>query len=205
MKKILIYGDSNTWGDNFNVGKRIKDKYQWCNILNKKLGRAYQVIQEGLPGRIAGYDDIESPYKNGKTSFIPILRSSCPVDIIIIALGTNDLQLIYSKSYTQIIEDLKWYQETILNLYSQKSLKFFNNKLAKIYYLMPINFDSIENMFDSECEDKRQNIIKYFTNNDEYNVILPDKVTLSDGIHLDEKGHEYIANLVYERIIADKI
>ena len=54
MKKILIYGDSNTWGDNFFLGKRIDDDKQWANILQKKLGSEYKVIQEGLPGRIAG-------------------------------------------------------------------------------------------------------------------------------------------------------
>ena len=36
MKKILIYGDSNTWGDNFFLGKRIDDDKQWANILQKK-------------------------------------------------------------------------------------------------------------------------------------------------------------------------
>lgn len=44
MKKILIYGDSNTWGDNFFLGRRIDDDKQWANILQKKLGSDYKVI-----------------------------------------------------------------------------------------------------------------------------------------------------------------
>lgn len=205
MKKILVYGDSNTWGDNFLTNKRIKDKYQWCNILNKRLGRNYHVIQEGLPGRIAGDYEIESPFKNGKQSFMSILRTSCPVDVIIISLGTNDLQLKYNKSYTQIIEDLTWYQETIINLYNEKASRFFNNKPVKIYYIMPVNFDYLENKFDQSCEDKRKKIIEYFKNNKGYNAIIADKTTLSDGIHLDFEGHEYIANLVYNQIKKDNI
>ena len=99
MKKILIYGDSNTWGDNFFLGKRIDDDKQWANILQKKLESEYKVIQEGLPGRIAGNFDIEEPYKNGKDSFLSIYKSHAPIDILIIALGSNDLQIKYNKDY----------------------------------------------------------------------------------------------------------
>ena len=203
MKKILVYGDSNTWGDNFNTGIRIKDKYQWCNILSKKLGRNYQVIQEGLPGRIAGSNEVEDLYKNGKDTFMSILRTSSPVDIIIISLGTNDLQLKYNKSSIQVIEDLKWYQQTILKLYSEKSLKFFNNKLPDIYYLLPINFDYIDNMFDKTCEEKRQDIIKYFKDNKDYNSIISGSLPLSDGIHLSTLGHELLANIIYDNLIRE--
>lgn len=49
MKKILIYGDSNTWGDNFHTGVRISDDKQWPNILSSKLGDNYIVYQEKLP------------------------------------------------------------------------------------------------------------------------------------------------------------
>ena len=37
MKKVLIYGDSNVWGDNFITGVRIPDDKQWPIILQKKL------------------------------------------------------------------------------------------------------------------------------------------------------------------------
>ena len=76
--------------------------------------------------------------------------------------------------------------------------------MPKIYYLMPINFDYLEYFFDESSENKRQEIIKYFKNNKKYNVIIPNNTTLSDGIHLDYNGHDYIANLVYERIIKDE-
>lgn len=201
MKKILVYGDSNTWGDNFITGIRIEDKYQWVNILSNKLGNDYQVIQEGLPGRLAGLDEVEEPYKNGKTTFEAILKTSSPVDIIIISLGTNDLQLKYNKTSINIIEDLKWYQETILRIYSEKSLKYFNNKIPKIYYILPINFEYIDYIFDETCEEKRLDIIKYFKDNDNYNCIISGNLPLSDGIHLNLLGHNQLANIVYEKII----
>lgn len=202
--KIMIYGDSNTWGDNFDKGKRIPTSKQWPIILSKKLGRRYQILQEGLPGRIAGNEDIEKKYKNGKDTFISTFRTCAPVDIVIIALGTNDLQLKYNKTKTQIIEDLKWYQEQIELEFEDDSLKYFNRKMPKIYYLMPINFDYMEYFFDESSEKKRQEIIKYFKDSKKYNVIIPNNTTLSDGIHLDYDGHSYIASIVYERIIKDE-
>ena len=72
MKKIKIYGESYTWGDNFFLGRRIYDDKQWANILQRKLGSEYKVIQEGLPGRIAGNFDKEETFKNGKIESITI-------------------------------------------------------------------------------------------------------------------------------------
>ncbi len=63
MEKILIYGDSNTWGDNFIEGKRIPDEKQWPNILQKRL-RNVKLIVEGLPGRLAGSCEQIKKYKN---------------------------------------------------------------------------------------------------------------------------------------------
>lgn len=47
MKKVLIYGDSNVWGDNFITGKRIPDEKQWSNILAKYLKNTHCILQEG--------------------------------------------------------------------------------------------------------------------------------------------------------------
>jgi lysophospholipase L1-like esterase len=202
--KILIYGDSNTWGDNFYTNKRIPTSKQWPIILKKKLGRKYQILQEGLPGRLAGNEEVEKKYKNGMDTFMSTFKTCAPVDIVIISLGTNDFQLKYNKSKDKIIEDLKWYTEQIKLEFEDDSIKYFNKKMPKIYYIMPINFDYDEYLFDENSEKKRNEVIKYFKNNKNYNVIIPEKTTLSDGIHLDYNGHNYIANLVYERITKDE-
>lgn len=196
MQKILIYGDSNTWGDNFNTGKRIPTSKQWPNILKKKLGRKYQIFQEGLPGRLAG-DEEERKYKNGKDTFLSIFKTCAPVDIIFIVLGTNDLQIKYNKSSKKIIEDLKWYKELLETEYGDDKVKYFNRKFPKIYYVMPINFDN-EYIFDELSEKKRLKVINYFKNNNDYNVIVPGNMTLFDGIHLDYEGHENMAKIIGE-------
>ena len=44
MKSILIYGDSNVWGDGDISGRRIPMQCQWPNILRKNLGYEYLIL-----------------------------------------------------------------------------------------------------------------------------------------------------------------
>lgn len=203
MKKILIYGDSNTWGDNFITGERIPEEKQWVNILRTKYENKYRFFQEGLPGRIAGNEETIKTYKNGKDTFISTFRTNAPVDKIIIALGTNDLQIKYQKTKDKIIEDLLWYKKQIEESYAdlEDQKKYFNDKkLPEIIYILPINFDYQDKasvIFDKESEEKRQQIIKEFQKDKTLKIIVANDLELfDDGIHLNYPGHEQMASLV---------
>ena len=203
MKNILIYGDSNTWGDNFITGERIPEEKQWVNILRTKYENKYRFFQEGLPGRIAGNEETIKTYKNGKDTFISTFRTNAPVDKIIIALGTNDLQIKYQKTKDKIIEDLLWYKKQIEESYAdlEDQKKYFNDKkLPEIIYILPINFDYQDKasvIFDKESEEKRQQIIKEFQKDKKLKTIVANDLELfDDGIHLNYQGHEQMASLV---------
>lgn len=207
MKKILIYGDSNVWGDNFITGIRIPDETQWPNILQKQLGDNIKIIQEGLPGRLAGNNEKEKKYKNGLDTFISNFRTHAPINQIIIMLGTNDLQIKYEKEASDIINDLMKYTQKIEEEYqdidNQKKY-FINNELPQITYILPINFDyqkNAKNIFNEESEKKRKKIISYFKKSN-LNYIVIDKISLlNDGIHLDAKGHSTLATIVKDHIL----
>ena len=205
MKKVLIYGDSNTWGDNFITGKRIPNENQWPNILSKKLGSNYKVLQEGLPGRLAG-DEEEKKYKNGRDTFIATFKINAPIDIVIIALGTNDLQIKYNKSAKKVIEDLLYYKAAINELYCDKDDRkkyFLNDIKPTIKYILPFNFDYKKNasiIFNENSEQKRLEIIKYFMDNNIDSVVLEEIDLFEDGIHLNYSGHEKMAKKMEEVI-----
>lgn len=203
MKKVLIYGDSNVWGDNFLTGTRIPDCYQWPKILKKKLEPNFEILEAGLPGRIAGNEEVEKAFKNGKDSFLAVFRSSAPLDHIILMLGTNDLQLKYQKSAQTIIEDLLWYQQIIMEEYKEEDNKkkyFVNGKMPKFTYILPINFDYLNHakeVLDLESEEKRQAILTYFKNHyHSQSLICPSMPLFDDGIHLNYEGHKKLAELV---------
>ena len=65
MKTILCYGDSNTHGSNPDGGDRFGLDTRWGSVLRKQLGDGYWVIEEGLGGRTAIWDDpVEPDYSN---------------------------------------------------------------------------------------------------------------------------------------------
>lgn len=203
MKKVLIYGDSNVWGDNFITGVRIPDDKQWPIILQKKLNNKYIVLQEGLPGRIAGNEEVTKKYKNGMDNFISTFRTNAPVDDIVIMLGTNDLQLKYNKSSDKIISDLLWYKKTVEEEFAdvENQNKYFKNKMPNFIYILPIPFDyegGAFGIFDSNSDIKRKQIISYFENEvSDIKTIKFDDISLfEDGIHLDYCAHEIVADKI---------
>lgn len=207
MKKVLVYGDSNVWGDNFLTGERIPDDKQWVKILQNKLKNEYIFFQEGLPGRIAGSEEQEKKYKNGKDNFISTFRTVAPVDIVIIALGTNDLQMKYKKSSKSIINDLLWYEKQLEQSYEDledRKKYFVNEKMPRVIYILPVNFDYKVNasvIFDEQSEQKRQEIIDYFSKNKKDIITSNDINLFDDGIHLNFDGHKKLANMVEKELI----
>ena len=204
MKKILVYGDSNVWGDNFSTGVRIDDGKQWPVILQKKLGNDYKILQEGLPGRIAGNQEDIKKYKNGKDTFISTFRTNAPVDTLIISLGTNDLQIKYNKSFREIVDDLLWYRKVVYDSYLDVDdrKKFFKDgKMPNIIYILPVNFDyevNAKDIFNIDSERKRQDIISLFNKSDQKFLVVNDISLLDDGIHLSDEGHKRMVDLVME-------
>jgi lysophospholipase L1-like esterase len=98
MKRILCYGDSNTWGYNPVTQDRFGKHERWTGQLSQALGDDYDVIEEGLNGRTTVWDDPIEGYKNGREYLIPCLETHKPLDLVIIFLGVNDLKKRFSLS-----------------------------------------------------------------------------------------------------------
>jgi lysophospholipase L1-like esterase len=102
MKMIVCFGDSNTWGaiplqgPKYDILRRLKMEQRWPGIMRNMLGAEYWVIEEGLCGRTTVCEDPVDEYKCGKSYIVPCIQSHCPVDLIIIMLGTNDLKKRFS-------------------------------------------------------------------------------------------------------------
>lgn len=92
-KRIICFGDSNTWGFNPTDGSRYDEYTRWPMVLQNLLGDEYQIIEEGQNGRtIANSDPWEWGCKCGMDYILPMVESHKPFDLLIIMLGSNDLK-----------------------------------------------------------------------------------------------------------------
>ena len=187
-KRVFIYGDSNVWGDTF-VGPRVRYSDRWVNRLKRELRGKAHIIANGLSGRVAGDSCKAKPYKNGKHTFAEALQQAGNVDIVIIALGTNDLQQQYGRTAQAIIHDLTDYQKLADS--------------ADVIYILPPAFSTGEDSgpeFTEQSEAIRQEILQNKEALGEY-IELP-FIPLSDGIHFSAKGHRLVAHTVKQALKA---
>jgi lysophospholipase L1-like esterase len=132
MKRILCYGDSNTWGYNPVTQDRFSKHERWTGQLKQALGEGYDVIEEGLNGRTTVWDDPIEGYKNGREYLIPCLESHKPLDLVIIFLGVNDLKKRFSLSAYDIAEGAR-----VLAQIVQKSNTGIMNGAPQILIMAP--------------------------------------------------------------------
>lgn len=92
MKRILCYGDSNTWGYTPGTGARYSQLVRWTGICQQLLGPEYLILEDGLNGRTTAFDDYSDPWLNGYKSIGYSLVAQKPLDLIVVSLGTNDLK-----------------------------------------------------------------------------------------------------------------
>lgn len=192
MKNILIYGDSNVWGQDDSL-KRYSAQVRWVNQLQKQLGDGYEVQPAGLPGRIAGSYDHVDQSKNGKDSFEAICRQASPLDLVIIALGTNDCKDRYNSTPSQIYDDLLWYRDAVAQLSEDVYVA-----PASIMYIAPPNFRRSQAFMGSE--EKQQALVALLEGSSEQ-VIIPGEISLSsDGVHFSPEGHEEMSKLMKTKL-----
>jgi lysophospholipase L1-like esterase len=104
MPVIVVFGDSNSWGFDPATGGRFPRPQRWPSVLQRELGPDCEVIVEGLRGRTTVHDDPIEPYRSGADALPPCLMSHAPVDLLVLALGCNDLKKRFSLSAFDIAE-----------------------------------------------------------------------------------------------------
>jgi lysophospholipase L1-like esterase len=102
MPTIVTFGDSNSWGCEPVSGARYPNGVRWTTVMHHQLGPSYTLIEEALNGRTTVFDDPIEPYRCGLHYLQPCLISHSPLNLVIIALGCNDLKKRFSVSASDI-------------------------------------------------------------------------------------------------------
>ena len=101
MPVVMCFGDSNTHGTppivDLAVYGRFGPGVRWPSRVGQALG--CEVIEEGLPGRTAMFDDpIMGAHMNGQAGLKMALESHGPLDVLVLMLGTNDVKTRFTST-----------------------------------------------------------------------------------------------------------
>lgn len=97
MPRLLCFGDSNTHGTPPVTDRSVTARYdagvRWPRRLAAALGPEWEVVEDGLPGRTAQFDDpVRGTHMNGMEGLKMALMSHWPLDAMTLMLGTNDVK-----------------------------------------------------------------------------------------------------------------
>lgn len=201
MKKILCYGDSNTFGFNPIDASRFDENTRWSAVLQQNLKNNYTIVEEGMCDRTGFVDNPKGFLYSAQRHFPKFLSKSERFDIIILAIGTNDLQFQYNIGYNAIQRGLAELikqglektdkmiiipsvilKENILNGYFK--IQFDETSIIKSKKIITI-YKKLSNALN--C---------YFFDVNKF--ALPSD---TDGLHYDKETHKIIADKLTKYII----
>lgn len=204
MKRILCFGDSNTYGYKPDGSGRFNENIRWTGIIQKKLGENFQVIEEGLCGRTTIFEDELRDGRKGLELVGTLVETHNPIDVFVVMLGTNDCKTRYGATAGIIAKGLG-------QVISKAQLK--SSKEMKILVISPIllgqgvgeegydvEFDSHSELVAGKLSEEYEKVAKeknfYFLAASKYANPSP-----IDREHLDESGHKKLAEAIYNKLI----
>jgi lysophospholipase L1-like esterase len=199
MRTILCYGDSNTWGYEPATGKRFPEDMRWPGVLARELGSGFRVIEEALNGRSTVRDDPIEEYKSGKDYLRPCLESHAPLDLVILALGINDLKARFFATASDAADGVG----VLVNIVQQSGTGPEGGSLAVLLVAPPPVglLTELDLMFAGAEEKSKGFSRQYHRVAEKYGCELLDagevvRPSDRDGIHLEAEEHRKLGEAV---------
>lgn len=202
MKKILCFGDSNTWGYNPSDASRFGEGVRWTSILQRKLVGQSEIIEEGLCGRTTIFEDRWRPNRRGIDSLEEIFENTEHIDSVILMLGTNDCKSFYNTTEKTIVAGV----EKCLNLV----LKHVPPENILLVSPIHLGKDVWRNEYDPEFDENSVEVsyrlkkeYKNLAHNKKVRFLAASDYVEPSGIdqeHLDSKSHAIFADVIYGKL-----
>ncbi len=196
MRKILCFGDSNTYGFNPKDGSRYDINTRWSG----RLKNICEVTEAGCNNRTAFSDNPAGDNFTGYKILPQYLKQH--FDYIFVQIGINDLQ----KSYNVNLNDFENGMTKFFNL-----IKLYSTS-SKVIILAPcVIKENILNsyfklFFDENSIEKSKLILpvyKKIAKQNNYTLVDLNEITDTsniDGLHYEPEQHKIIYNTVIQLI-----
>jgi lysophospholipase L1-like esterase len=206
-RRIVCFGDSNTWGFNAKTLERFPEGVRWTSLLADLLGDEFQVVEEGLSGRTAVIDDPLFEGLNGFDYIHPCLMSHAPLELVIIMLGTNDTKERFGFTSYNIAQGIARLSQKAKTTpagpkgTSPKVLVIAPPPIGKEYFETEVG-----KSMGKDCDLKSAELSTHMEElmqmqNTEFldakNIVPMNTI---DFMHLNEEGHRLLAKLVFNKI-----
>lgn len=202
MKKVLCFGDSNTFGFIPESGKRYDKNTRWSGILAKLATEKVEIIEAGCNNRTA-FTDNPAGFEQTGYKVLPTLLNK-DLDCVILAIGVNDLQFFYNPTLEEIENGMR----RLVDIVREQCPK------AEIILVSPARLtDNIFNgyfraMFDKISIEKSLHLSEIYESiAKEKNCRFADwdkivTVSPKDGLHLEPDAHKKIAEAMFESLLS---
>lgn len=198
MKKILCFGDSNTYGFIPESGKRYDKSTRWTGVLQNLAAGKFEIIEAGCNNRTAFSDNPAGIMQTGYKILSQLLNDD--IDTVILFIGTNDLQFGYNPTPDEIYKGIT-------------NLVRLINGAKVILAAPPVLTNNIFNgyfacLFDQTSIDKSHllsNIYEKIAREQNCKFIDLAKIAVvsgKDGLHLEPEAHKKIANAIFQTLNA---
>jgi len=210
MKTVLIFGDSNSWGwkpgnDLIKPIERWGADIRWPGVMQKELGSGFRVLVDGQNGRTTVWSDPIDECCCGKDQIALSMDAAAPIDLLIVFVGTNDLNVRYSASAQDIANGAAILMRTAL-----AQLGAFTDGKPKVILVAPPPLGSVSNgifkdMFVGNEEKSKQLGPQYRIVANTLGVDYLDAGTIvkssgMDGVHLDADQHKLLGKAMAETV-----
>ncbi len=196
MKRVLCFGDSNTFGYNPHNGNRYNKNIRWTGILQKFAGDNYEIIEAGGNNRTAFSDNPEGVAYTGYKLIQEYLKDN--FDCIILAIGINDLQKFYNPTLEQFQKSMQSFVSLVVEQPAASEIII----LAPSHIRENILNSNFRFLFDEASVEKSKQITPIYEKiAKDYHCKFLDLNKLVqtsdiDGLHYEADQHKIIAENV---------
>ena len=209
MKRVLLYGDSNTWGYIGGSGKRFDEDTRWPCLVQKLLGEDYCLIDNGINGRTTVYDRPWSDHRNGAAGLGYALLSQMPLDLVVVMLGTNDLGMMPMGFVVKGMDELTRQIVHANDIFHCGPNTIFRDT-PRVLLIAPTPFGEVTDTLvnEPECGKRGESLrfaAEYKAIAEKYGIDFMDaglyaETSEIDGVHFTPAGHRAFAEALAEKL-----